>query len=125
MKQDQQQERGAQHAGLATPCVCVGGGGAGWKRRHQLQQHPGPAGGQAALSLAGQPLPEAKERGRQAEGLTPEPLPKACQELRAPLQQDLWLLGSGIPLQCLLGIRQFTIKPTLPSPKHASVSLLM
>lgn len=40
----------------------------GQRQRHQSRQHPGPAGKQLSLSLAGQPLREAKSGGGRLRG---------------------------------------------------------
>lgn len=84
----QQQERGTQHTGLAT--VSVQGPGAEAPAQAALETSRwagGPVLGWATTS-------EGRERGWQTEG-TPEPLPKACQGLKAPLPRDLQLLGGG------------------------------
>lgn len=60
-EQGQQQDRGAQHAGLAAGSVWGPGAAA------PVQAAPGPAGEQVSLSLAGQPL-RGEERGWQNEG---------------------------------------------------------
>lgn len=107
-EQGQQQEHGTQHAGLAAVSV---------------QEPEAAASAQAAPRAsrwAGGPVlgwtatPGGRERGWQ----TSEPLPKACQGLRAPLPLDLCLFG-GCPSK-LPDIGQVATNTTSPNP--ASVS---
>lgn len=61
-----------------------------------------------------------RERGWQTEGLTPEPLPKACQGLEVLSHKTCGYSGGGVggggvPPRCLLAIGQVTTNTTLPA----------
>ena len=83
-EQGQQQEHGAQHAGLAEVRAYRAGG------RGNSQAAPTPRRWAGSPVLGWVATSGGKERGRQTVGSTSELAPKACQGLRA-LPLDLWL----------------------------------
>ena len=106
-EEGQQQEHGTQHAGLAAASVQEPEAAA------PAQAVPRPSRWAGGPVLGWTATSGGRERGWQTDRLTSEPLPKACQGLRAPLPLDLCLLGGG---SILPDIGQVTTNTTPPDP---------
>lgn len=106
-EEGQQQEHGTQHAGLAAASVQEP------EAAVPAQAVPRPSRWAGGPVLGWTATSGGRERGWQTDRLTSEPLPKACQGLRAPLPLDLCLLGGG---SILPDIGQVTTNTTPPDP---------